>query len=50
MFTITRAFLVFCFFDPWFAKKAEEAGALIMTGTQVDDLLWEGERVIGVSD
>ena len=35
-------------FDSWMAKKAEDAGALIMTGTQVDDFLWENDRVIGV--
>ena len=35
-------------FDPWLARKAEEAGALIMTETQVDDLLWEDGRVVGV--
>jgi electron transfer flavoprotein-quinone oxidoreductase len=35
-------------FDPWLAKKAEDAGALIMTGTLVEDLIWEGDRVIGV--
>jgi electron transfer flavoprotein-quinone oxidoreductase len=35
-------------FDPWLAKKAEEAGALIMTGTHVEDLLWENDRVVGV--
>jgi len=35
-------------FDPWLAAKAEEAGALIMTGTLVEDLLWDGARVAGV--
>ncbi len=35
-------------FDPWFAKKAEEAGALIITETVVDDLIWEDKKVIGV--
>lgn len=36
-------------FDPWLAEKAEEAGALLMTSTQVDDLLMDKGKVIGVS-
>jgi electron transfer flavoprotein-quinone oxidoreductase len=35
-------------FDPWYAKKAEEAGAFLITGTVVDDLIWDGDKVIGV--
>jgi electron transfer flavoprotein-quinone oxidoreductase len=35
-------------FDRWLAGKVEEAGALLITATVVDDLLYEGERVIGV--
>ncbi|MBO0782647.1 MAG: FAD-dependent oxidoreductase [Ktedonobacteraceae bacterium] len=35
-------------FDRWLAGKAQEAGALLITSTVVDDLLYEGERVIGV--
>ncbi|MFQ5779902.1 MAG: FAD-dependent oxidoreductase [Nitrospiria bacterium] len=35
-------------FDSWFAKKAEEAGAVIIPETVVDDLIWEGEKVSGV--
>lgn len=35
-------------FDPWLAKKAEEAGALIIPETVVDDLLWKDGKVIGV--
>ncbi len=35
-------------FDPWLAKKAEEAGALIIPETVVDDLLWREGRVVGV--
>ncbi len=35
-------------FDPWLAKKAEEAGALIIPETVVDDLLWNEGQVIGV--
>jgi electron transfer flavoprotein-quinone oxidoreductase len=35
-------------FDPWYASKAEEAGAFLIPETVVDDLLWDGDRVIGV--
>ncbi|TRO54530.1 FAD-dependent oxidoreductase, partial [Candidatus Bathyarchaeota archaeon] len=28
-------------FDQWFAKRAEEAGALLATGIRVDELAWE---------
>ncbi|MBN4054080.1 FAD-dependent oxidoreductase [Nitrospira defluvii] len=35
-------------FDPWLAKKAEEAGALIIPETVVDDLIWENGKVCGV--
>jgi electron transfer flavoprotein-quinone oxidoreductase len=35
-------------FDQWLAQKAEGAGALVMTGAQVDDLIKEGARVVGV--
>jgi len=35
-------------FDPWLAKKAEEAGALIIPETVVDDLIWENDKVCGV--
>ncbi|MFX1576873.1 MAG: FAD-dependent oxidoreductase [Promethearchaeota archaeon] len=35
-------------FDQWFAKRAEEAGALLATGIRVDNLLWENNRVIGI--
>jgi electron transfer flavoprotein-quinone oxidoreductase len=35
-------------FDRWLAGKAEEAGALIMTDTRVDDLLYKNGNVIGV--
>jgi electron transfer flavoprotein-quinone oxidoreductase len=35
-------------FDQWFAKQAENAGALFTPGIRVDDLLWEKERIIGV--
>ncbi|HYS73592.1 MAG TPA: FAD-dependent oxidoreductase, partial [Thermoplasmata archaeon] len=36
-------------FDAWLAKKAEEAGATLVTGIRVDDLWREGGRVQGVS-
>ena len=35
-------------FDRWLASKAEEAGALLITSTVVDDLLYKGKQVIGV--
>ncbi len=35
-------------FDRWLASKAEEAGALLITSTVVDDLLYKDEQVVGV--
>src|SRR5713226_963378 len=35
-------------FDRWLANKAEQAGALLITSTVVDDLLYEQDRVVGV--
>src|SRR5438270_10512837 len=35
-------------FDRWLACKAEAAGALLITSTVVDDLLYDGEQVIGI--
>lgn len=35
-------------FDEWFAGKAEEQGAMVASGILVDDLLFEGNKVIGV--
>lgn len=35
-------------FDRWFAQKAVEAGAIIIPGTVVDDLLTKNGKVIGV--
>ena len=35
-------------FDRYLADQASAAGALIVPGTVVDDLLWEGDRVVGV--
>lgn len=42
-FTVLRAK-----FDRWFAKKAEESGAFIITEAVVDEIITEGERVKGV--
>lgn len=36
-------------FDRWFSAKAQEAGAVVKTGTLVDDLLWDGRKVVGVN-
>ncbi len=35
-------------FDRWFGTKVEEAGALLITETLVEDLIWDGQRVTGV--
>jgi electron transfer flavoprotein-quinone oxidoreductase len=35
-------------FDPWMAKQAEDAGATLITGVTVDNLLIENGRVIGI--
>jgi electron transfer flavoprotein-quinone oxidoreductase len=35
-------------FDAWLAKKAEEAGAVVITGIRIDDLWRENGRVRGV--
>lgn len=35
-------------FDQWLAQQAEEAGAAIITGMPVTDVIMENERVIGV--
>jgi electron transfer flavoprotein-quinone oxidoreductase len=35
-------------FDRWFAAKAEQAGAVVATGLEADDLLWEGNAVAGI--
>jgi electron transfer flavoprotein-quinone oxidoreductase len=36
-------------FDRWLAEKAEEAGAMIVTGIKVEKVLKDGNRVIGIS-
>ncbi|WP_319409394.1 FAD-dependent oxidoreductase [uncultured Desulfosarcina sp.] len=35
-------------FDHWYAQQVEAEGATILTDTLVEDLLWEGDRVVGV--
>lgn len=35
-------------FDSWLAEKAEEAGAMIVNGIRVDDLVMEGNAVKGI--
>jgi len=35
-------------FDRWFASKAEQAGAIIATGLQAEDLLWDRNAVAGI--
>ena len=35
-------------FDPWYAGMAEQAGALIIPETLIDDVLWEGDKIAGV--
>jgi len=35
-------------FDPWMAKKVEEAGAIVASGLKADDLMWDNQRVVGV--
>jgi electron transfer flavoprotein-quinone oxidoreductase len=35
-------------FDRWFAAKLQEAGAIVATSLQADDLLWEDGRIVGI--
>lgn len=35
-------------FDRWFAAKVQEAGAIVASGLQADDLLWDGNQVVGI--
>ncbi len=42
-FTVLRAQ-----FDRWFAAQAEAAGALLITGTTVEDVIKDGGRIVGV--
>lgn len=34
--------------DEWLVTKAREAGALVVMGTRVDDLIYAGDRIVGV--
>ena len=36
-------------FDRWFAAQAQAAGAEVYTGALVEDLVWEGRKVVGVT-
>ncbi len=42
-FTVLRAR-----WDRWFAAQAEAAGALLVPQTVAEDVIWEGDRVVGV--
>lgn len=35
-------------FDPWLAKKVEEAGAIVATGLMAEDLIWDNQQVVGI--
>ncbi|TET79057.1 MAG: FAD-dependent oxidoreductase [Candidatus Heimdallarchaeota archaeon] len=35
-------------FDRWLADKAEEAGAMILPDTMVEDLVWNDKQIVGV--
>ena len=35
-------------FNEWFGSKVEQAGGIVADGTYVEDLLWDGEKVVGV--
>ena len=35
-------------FDRWFARKVEEAGGMVITGSRADDLIMEDGRVAGI--
>lgn len=35
-------------FDRWLAEKAEEAGAMILPDTMVEDLVWDNKQIVGV--
>ncbi len=36
-------------FDRWLAEQAQAAGAVLLTDTLVDDLVWKGDKVSGVT-
>ncbi len=35
-------------FDRWFATKVEQAGGIVAFGIQADDLLWNGNQIVGI--
>ncbi|HYB07435.1 MAG TPA: FAD-dependent oxidoreductase [Nitrososphaerales archaeon] len=35
-------------FNEWFGSKVEQAGGIVADGTYVGDLLWDGDKVVGV--
>jgi len=36
-------------FDRWLAEKATERGALVVPGYKVDELVWDSDRIVGVT-
>jgi electron transfer flavoprotein-quinone oxidoreductase len=42
-FTVFRAK-----FDNWFARKAEEIGAMVLSKVTVDELIWKNKKCVGV--
>lgn len=36
-------------FDRWFAEKVKDAGAIVISGVRVDDIVWDGRRAVGVA-
>lgn len=35
-------------FDRWLASKVQEVGAIVASGLQADDILWDGNRIVGI--
>ena len=35
-------------FDKWLVTKVEEAGGIVATGLQAEDLLWDGSKIVGI--
>ncbi len=36
-------------FDKWFAEKCEEAGAMLVPGIRVDEVIKDGDKVVGIN-
>lgn len=36
-------------FDRWLATKVEQAGGIVASGLQADGLIWDGDRVVGIT-